>query len=179
MDHAPFEDWLLSGDALQPNEQEALDRHLETCPDCPKLARAWQEVHAEIRRAPQAAPALGFTNRFTARLEAAAVARQRRLTWQILGGFILAGLGAGAFLLYQRADTLPTFVQVVSAGFNLYHSLTSAGRYAAGLVRGLPVPFTVGAWVLISTSLLFWVLTWFLLIWRLPGRKGVLYEKAD
>jgi anti-sigma factor RsiW len=176
MNHQPFEEWLLAEEDLTPAQKEALYQHLDDCPDCPKLARAWQEVHAEIRRAPQATPAPGFSARFAERLERENARKQRRYTWLALAFFLAAGFGTGLYLLYQQAGSLPTPVQGLASLLSSLNEMADTGRFISALIRTLPVPLTLAVWISLACSLLFWTLTWFLIVWRLPKRKGVFNE---
>jgi anti-sigma factor RsiW len=176
MNHQPFEEWLLADEDLTPAEKKALNQHLNDCPDCPKLARAWQEVHTEIRRAPQATPAPGFTARFAERLEREHARKQRRITWLVLALFLAVGFGAGLYLVYQQAGSLPTPVQGMASLLSTVHEIGETGKFLTVLARTLPLPLTLAIWIALACSLLFWITTWFLLVWRLPNRKGVINE---
>jgi len=176
MNHQPFEEWLLAGEELESADQLALDQHLETCPECPKLARAWQEVRTEIRRAPLATPVPGFSARFAERLEQEAARKQRRVTWLVLGLFLLAGVGGGIYMIFQQAGSFPGPAQAVLALVKAIEDLSTTGRLLTAMIRFFPVPLTLGVWIATASSLLFWTLIWFMLIWRLPNRKGVLNE---
>ena len=177
MNHQPFEEWLLSDENLTPEEEQALQAHLETCEECPQLIEAWQEVRSEIRRLPEVAPAPGFSKRWEARLEAERIRRQRRLTWFLLA---LSGLGAIGVALggvYQRYGHFPSPIELLSG---LMSSLTSGaataeqiGNFFYALFQSVPLVVPIVLWVLVSTTLFVWTLVWIITVWRLPIIKGV------
>lgn len=93
--HLPFDDWLLSAEPLNAEEQAALQRHLQTCDHCRQLVAAWDEVERQLRAAPMLAPASGFTSRWLQRMETERLNIQRRQTLAIL----LFSTGGAALLL--------------------------------------------------------------------------------
>ncbi len=94
MNHQPYETWLLSEEALPPEQAQALQEHLQTCPACQRLERSWSGVEQLFRRSPLAAPAAGFSARWQARLAEEQRQRQRRNAW-----VMLAVTGGVAFIL--------------------------------------------------------------------------------
>jgi hypothetical protein len=94
--HQPFEDWLLSEQALAAEQDVALKVHLETCEQCSQLSTAWREVRHEISSASTVSPLPGFTARFRANLEAQ---RARREYAQTLLFLSVCMLGAALLLI--------------------------------------------------------------------------------
>ena len=82
--HQPFEEWLLSGETLAPEETQSLQEHLDTCEACRLLAQALQQVDHTLRNAPQLAPAPGFVSRWQAHLAARQLKQHRRQTFWIM-----------------------------------------------------------------------------------------------
>jgi anti-sigma factor RsiW len=81
MNHQPFRDWLLSDEQLSERETVALQDHLRKCESCSQISSAWKEIELELKRAPQVAPAAGFTQRFQAHLNEHQARRQARGGW--------------------------------------------------------------------------------------------------
>ena len=79
--HQPFEEWLLSGETLTPEETQSLQEHLGACEQCRTLAGASQQVDHALRHAPQLAPAPGFVSRWQAQLAARQIKQHRRQTF--------------------------------------------------------------------------------------------------
>ena len=94
--HQPFEDWLLSEEALSAEEDAALQEHLLTCEQCSRLQSAWSEVRLEISSASPVSPLPGFTARFQANL---AARQSRREYTQTLLFLSVCLLGAGLLLI--------------------------------------------------------------------------------
>lgn len=95
MDHRPYEDYLLDDQRLTPAQEQDLQNHLRTCPDCAALAHA----NLALRAAPVAAPTKGFSQRFQTRLAAERQLQHRRAQ---IGSLLLALAGASllAWLLH-------------------------------------------------------------------------------
>ncbi len=91
MDHRPFEDWLLAGGSLTPQQKHQLDAHLQECHSCSALA----EVDLAFRSARQAEPAAGFVERFQSRL----LARKQALRRRNALGFALLIVSVAGLLL--------------------------------------------------------------------------------
>jgi len=83
--HQPFEEWLLSGETLAPEETQSLHEHLNVCEECRTLEGAFQQVETALRNAPRLAPAPGFVSRWQAHLAARQLKQHRRQTlWSML-----------------------------------------------------------------------------------------------
>lgn len=73
MNHQPYREWLFAssdepGEALTPDQNAALQTHLDECSECQSLSAAWQAVEADLLAAPQISPAPGFAARWQKRL---------------------------------------------------------------------------------------------------------------
>lgn len=76
MNHQPFETWLFEE---SPQDNPALQEHLQTCPTCQQTQQNWQAVRQQMQTAGQVAPRPGFSARWKAGLEQRRLqARQRR-----------------------------------------------------------------------------------------------------
>jgi anti-sigma factor RsiW len=95
LNHLPFEDWLLSGETLSPDEAERLQDHLQSCQACTLLSIALREVDRELHVAPVLAPTPGFATRWMARLEAERRQHHRRQTFLVM----FLSIGGAMFLL--------------------------------------------------------------------------------
>jgi anti-sigma factor RsiW len=84
--HPPFNDWLLSGDTLTPEQNQSLREHLQTCQECNGIHAAWSEVQAQFHSAGEVAPAPGFTSRWQTRLTLQNQKRQKRNAWIMFFG---------------------------------------------------------------------------------------------
>jgi hypothetical protein len=92
MSHQPFEDWILDDEALNGEEQQALDAHRAVCASCSRLGTARTAVDSGLRQAGMIAPPAGFAARFSQRLAEQRVRDGRRQAW---GTFALAAAAAG------------------------------------------------------------------------------------
>ncbi len=172
MNHIPYEDWLLSEEELDPAQQAELKEHLAGCESCRKLAQAWQSVAVTIQKAPEMAPAPGFTNRWRERLIEEKVKRQRHLTWLILAlclGGALASLTGLAIPLFENPIS---GVTILTSLFQGVSQLLSTGEAAFDAIRGIFVRLPLGVslliWIAGACTLCFWSLIWFAFVWRLP-----------
>lgn len=81
MNHQPFETWIFTDNPLQPEDQERLSEHLQSCENCRRSAMAMEGIRQTFRSAPSPAPTPGFTQRWHERLAAHKQARQQRRMW--------------------------------------------------------------------------------------------------
>lgn len=183
MNHQPFEEWILSDEPLDPQQDAALTGHLVSCPDCPPLARAWQAVRQEIATEPPEAPAPGFSMRWQARLKERRAEQQRRTVLLTVGLNALALLVTGAiWLVPQIGRVTLTGILVTALGqiilltvrinqalgaLNFLFRDLSSG-FPTDLMAILPVAIlAVGATTLALLSFV-WVFT----MWKIIVPKG-------
>ncbi len=125
MSHQPFETWLISDEKLNPEQQQALDTHLQACEICRQRAAALKTVSEVFLNDSAPIPEPGFTQRWHARLSIYRKQRQQRRMWLLtLGLFALSGfVFLGLFIYHQ-------------AGFNWIYSLSqSIARFSLFAAR--------------------------------------------
>ena len=83
--HPPFNDWLLSGEMLTPDQNRLLQEHLRNCPDCSQTNLAITEVKFLFQSSSQVNPAEGFANRWKIRLDHEHEKLKRRNAWVLFG----------------------------------------------------------------------------------------------
>ena len=125
--HLPFEDWLLSEEALTQDESQTLQEHLNDCETCRLLAEALRAVDQELRAASATSPAPGFVNRWQARLEADRLRLYRVQTFFVM----MLSIGGAMSLLALLAWVLYPLVRfplpvLLAAGYELTSTLTFA-----------------------------------------------------
>lgn len=183
MNHQPFEEWMLSNEPLDPEQDAALSEHLVSCPDCPPLARAWQAVRLEISAEPPEAPAPGFSMRWQARLKEKRAEQQRRTVLLTVGLNALALFIAGAVWIVPQIGHVSLtgilvtvlgqftlfavrFSQALGALNLLFRDLSDG--YPFDLMAILPVAIlAIGATTLALLSSV-WVFT----MWKIIVPKG-------
>jgi len=166
MNHRPFEDWLLEGQPLTPEQNREMQSHLRDCPACAAIA----EVDLALKSARMAAPAEGFTTRFQVRLE-----RQRRLqrrrAW--IGGSLML-LGALILLLWTSAPWLPTLLfapvdllaSLIAFGAFLFVWLQTLLLAAVAMLRAVPGFVPPFFWAVLISAVAGMALLWSISIWR-------------
>ena len=101
--HLPFEDWVLNRNALTPEEEQALQEHLQHCPSCKEFEEWLQEMESRLKAQTMLSPKPGFTQRWQARLAYERNRIQRRQTYFFLavtiGGAVLLMLAMGILLI--------------------------------------------------------------------------------
>lgn len=172
MDHQPFETWILDPRTQKPEDAPTLQQHLEQCPTCRSLQVNWQAVEQTLKRAPQLAPAPGFSARWQASL---AQRRTREHVRQVRG--LLFGLGLGSLasliLLVGIFLTVSSPVDLLIAGTRL---LTGFNTWLVNLQRLitslLSHPLPLALWIVLGCGFCLLVTTWLLTLWRISV-KGV------
>jgi anti-sigma factor RsiW len=163
--HQYFEIRLLSDAALSPDESQELQRHLQGCEACSRLAAAWSQVRAELHAAPLLAPAPGFAQRWK---ERHALARQRQHRRQVLFTLMFSVGGAALLFLILGLLSLPLLISPRPVLLLLVYQLTaffSAASDAAGVTRTLvqalgnlvPPTLWVGMGVAAAGLLVIWL----------------------
>jgi hypothetical protein len=166
-EHLPFEDWLLYRATLNPAEKQSLLEHLRSCDACRQLSASLHEVESLLRAAPAAAPSPGFTNRWSARLEAEHQKIHQRQTLAILlfytGGaaIVLASLGILALQYFQSPDTF--FWSWLYRLMTLIDLVGGAGEVVRVSLRTLIELIPLTGWVLfigiLSELAVIWLVT--------------------
>jgi len=157
MSHQPFESWLFEEQALEESEGEALRQHLFECEACRSLSEAWDDLGGLLRASGLAAPTVGFSGRWRARLAQDRERRRRRQAWWVLGLTAGSGLAASLALALQAAALLRSpallavrFVEGVSAFAADVFLLREA---IASVAESLP-SFLTSSWPLVSLGVL-------------------------
>ncbi len=159
MDHRPFEDWLHDNPALSADQKRQLNAHLRTCPSCTALA----EVKLALETVSLAAPAAGFTDRFTVRLAARKKSLKRRNFWgfAILASSALGLLGWISWpvlkdLIQSPVNLFSSWLASLASFFTSSQAIIRAGMVLFRVVPGfiptyiwLVVLFAAGGWSLI------------------------------
>jgi hypothetical protein len=165
--HLPFEDWLFSDEPLDPQQNRALQGHLEGCLTCREKDLAWHEVETRLKAAPVLSPAPGFTMRWQARLAAERLRKERRQTLNIL----LFSLGGAGLLLFILAWLVlpalrspePLFWASVYRLFSLFTLANLARDSFFSFIQSITgvVPLTL--WILfaglVSELAVLWIVT--------------------
>ena len=93
MSHQPFETWMISGENLNKEQQDDLNKHLLSCEVCSQLSQALTGVDNVFSNAHDLTPAPGFTQRWHLRLSEHRQQEQQRKMWFFtLGLFTLAAV---------------------------------------------------------------------------------------
>lgn len=166
MNHQPFENWLLSDEPLDEEQQEALKTHLSECKTCNELADALTQIEETFASPTAPAPASGFVQRWHNRLSLARRQQQQRRMWLVtLGLFCAAGLILlTLFLLNINHVNWLYEISQVFANFTLFAArINQVLRVTKTLLRELPILipiiliFGVGSISAIATLIVTWI----------------------
>lgn len=147
MTHQPYENWLLIGDPLLPDEEKALRMHLADCTICQDLDAAWNGVEYRLKHAQVVAPAAGFTGRWKEKLAVEQVRRHRRQSLVVL---ILSLVAAGVLALAMISLAYPlwrvpglVFWTTIYQLFSISQWLNVIQDLTAGLLKSSGQGFTL------------------------------------
>ncbi len=183
MKHLPFEDWLLGEEPLTPAQHQALEEHLQDCPQCQALQIGLKGVESLFRESGFYDPAPGFVERWQARARQEMIVRQQmRYRWQVGIMLILilnAVVSLAVLLGGQLFSTFDSWVDVVVLAvyrlFTLVFTLGELQELFAVIWRTLGGVVPPGGWALLVTALglgsLVW-LGWLARLIKLPRRIG-------
>jgi predicted anti-sigma-YlaC factor YlaD len=172
MNHLPYEEWLLSDEPLNQEQQAQLTEHLSSCESCRQIANAWKSVASAIRVTPEAMPTPGFTHRWQTRQMQRRTAQHSRITWIVLllctGGALAALLG----LALPQVGGFPTPVEMASSLLHtttlLLASFQDIGDVFSAIFTHFPLGVPILLWMIVTMSVAVWGVIWFVFIWRLP-----------
>ena len=179
MNHQPFEDWLLSDESLDQEQETSLRQHLTDCPKCTTLSQVWQSVEQELARTPQISPAPGFTERWQARLAEKRAQKQRRLVWWAIGFSSSAALGIFLALNWNRLASFSFSKLLALALYSitlLFARIGSAQVLFRLFFEDVNPIFPVAFIAVIATGLSILSLVWIVTMWKIYIPQGARNE---
>ena len=174
MNHQPFETWLLNEQSLNREELHALQVHMQECSHCTALA----EVNLALKSVKMVAPAVGFSQRFAARLEVQRAGERRNriigITILVLGGLSLFGWSALPYLqpiANSPAELFGVGMHFVFSLRDIAQALGSIGSILWRVVPGFISPLA-GALIFSLVGGLGWL--WARSLWKFAyAQQGV------
>lgn len=172
MDHQPFENWILDPHPQSLEDAQALQRHLETCPQCRALKTGWQSAEAALRYAPMLKPADGFSQRWQATLAQRRARQHLRQTRLLLFSLSLAALVSLLILVAVFLNTTSPVALLVS-GTRLITSMNSWLVTVQHFITSmLSSPLPLAIWIGLGCGFSLLVVFWMFSLWRI-SIKGV------
>lgn len=176
MSHQPYENWIIAGEHLPPDEQSQLNQHIADCPQCRQLKCSLHAVQTRLANTAQAAPAEGFTNRWLALRQARLAEQQSRQILQVRRFFLFMGT---ALIL-----SLMLLIGMLLTGGNWLDMLTNAANRLSTfnqwfvdaqdfmfiLLQITPPALPVALWIVISSVFCILALVWIVSIWRITAQ---------
>jgi hypothetical protein len=167
MNHRPFEDWIITEQALTLAEKRDLETHLRGCKDCSALV----DTGVELRSSRMVPPKAGFTHRFITRLAAHKVAERRRRFFGslvfIVAGTVLLFWKAGPFLLSVFASPAEWITFVIGYFLFIATSIQVLTEAALVILNIAPLVVPAYVWMIILSGMAGLGLLWSVSIWRL------------
>lgn len=173
--HQPFEDWMLMGVALEPEQELELKAHLQTCVLCARLNNALLDIDRELRSTPQVEPANGFALRWEARRVADHQRMQRVQTFMILlfsigGASLLLVLSLWLILPIFRAP-LPVLLTPIYDLVRVYWLSSTVGEALAALIKTLFGLIPITMWISIAVATCGLCIVWVAALYRLTTTR--------
>ncbi len=178
MSHQPYENWIIAGEPLPPDQQYQLKEHLEACPQCRHLKCNMQAVHVKLATARQVGPAEGFKQRWQATLLERQEEQHIRQTMQIRRFFLFIGAAAVLSLILLLATFLISGVwaDLLVGAANQMHTFNTRAMelkdWFFTFLQVTPPIFPIAVWVLLSMSFGILGIIWILSVWHFT-LKGV------
>lgn len=173
MNHQPFETWLFVEEPLPPEQELALQEHLQGCIRCTELAEAWRGVLPVLESRQLAEPADGFTSRWKERLERERLALQRRQSWFVfsvsMGGASVFLLMIVALVLFSYRSPVEWLLAVVSRFAGLI-SFANALQSAADVMNKIVHP---GWWLVMAGMALLPAVLWIISLQRVTVTRRI------
>lgn len=106
MSHELYESWLLSEQSLTAGQKDELKAHLQTCPQCRKIASGWQATRQAILSSGSVAPQPGFSTRWQATLAERRQHKQKlTIRWLLLGLVVSALVSFSTLFVFLTNTT--------------------------------------------------------------------------
>lgn len=176
MNHEPYENWILEDHELAQEEEQAMQAHLNNCPECKQLQQSWKGAHHQMRSLSMVSPRSGFSQRWRASLVERRAYQQKlqsRRFFMLLAALTIAIL----FLLFGviLATTSPVYwvVVLISTLFHLFFQVTQVSSSVLSWIYLLPVSIPVAFWIFLTSLLAVLSLVWTYSLWHIIRRKGV------
>lgn len=159
MNYPPFETWIIENTPRSAEQEQQLQDHLRTCPQCCQLAEGWSVARTHLRNAGLAAPQPGFTNRWQSSLAARLAYHQQMQTRRTMLGF-----GSAVALLFlillvrlvwnaSPVDWLVTLINTVLLVLTDLHALQQA---ALTWFNAVPLSIPITLWISFSVGWQCW-----------------------
>lgn len=171
MSHQPYETWMLDEAALSPQDEAALQAHLQTCSQCRLVKTGWESARSVLKNVRMVSPEPGFSQRFTASLAArrARQAHQRQIRLMILGLSlgVISCAGLLAFIIFSVASPVELLVRATEIITGIVAWWNQASRL---LIAGLQQPLILLIWILLTTGLCLIAFGWLFTLWRISSK---------
>jgi anti-sigma factor RsiW len=171
MNHQPFETWLVDEVTITPEQETALQAHLEVCPHCRQIKTGWQAARSSLQTAPLVRPAPGFSQRFSATLaeRRAREIHRRQIRRLILGltlGLVIS-IGLLGGIIFSVASPVDLMVKGAGAVTGI---LSGFIRIEHLLFSALQQPWVLGIWILATSGISILVVGWMITLWRISSQ---------
>ena len=147
--HRPYEEWILQGEPLRPQDAELLRHHLQGCEACRSLAHGWDVVEPRLSSVTLATPKPGFVRRWESRK--AVLHAGRRSDWWMFAASLIAATVAAAVVLWEVGSGLegPTVLLNDWIGDLALWSVAArvGGDILRALANSLPSGLLAGVWL--------------------------------
>lgn len=180
MNHQPFEKWIFSDETLHPDQQHALENHLQTCEGCRKATTALAEFELEVRRQSPPLPAVGFTQRWKNRLLQVQRRQQQQRLWIFtLSLFALANIIVLALLVINQSqfNVFYAFGHFIANFSQFAGRINQVWKLSLSIIKSVPVliPVFVVFGVGTISAMAVLIVTWFSSMIQLyqPVKEGV------
>lgn len=176
MSHQPYDEWVIAGEQLPPDEQNRLNEHLAACPQCRQLKSNLQAVQTRLSTARQVSPAEGFSQRWQAAKQAHLFEQQSRQVLQVRRFFLYIGTATAISLMlligmfFTGGEWLTKLV-VAANRLHVFNQWTvKIQDFLFAVLQITPPVLPVALWVMLSTVFCILALVWIVSIWRITAQ---------
>lgn len=171
MNHQPYETWLLDEPNLSPQDDAALQAHLQTCAQCRLVKTGWESARSRLNNHRMVSPEAGFSQRFTGSLAARRIrqAHQQQVRRLILG-LSLGVIGSAVLLgvvIFSVASPVDLLVRATAI---LTGSIAWWNRVSQLLIAGLQQPLVLIVWILLTSGLCLLAFGLLFTLWRISSK---------
>lgn len=171
MSHPPYEKWLLDETNLSPQDDAALQAHLQTCAQCRLVKTGWESVLSRLTNNHKVSPEPGFSQRFTASLAV-------RRTWlihqqqirRLILGLSLGVIGSASllgFVIFSMASPVELLIRATEI---ITGTIAWWNRASQFLIAGLQQPLVLLVWILLTSGVCLIAFGWVFTLWRISSK---------
>jgi hypothetical protein len=170
MEHQPFENWILSGDPLNPTQTKDLNDHLLVCSHCTCIKEGISNVEDLFKSATFESPSPGFARRFQIMATQREEEARRLQSYFFLGWTmivtVIVSIGYLTALLLTQSPA-EVISGLMSSVINAAFQLDSMLHLIKAWIQIIPLPITLAIFAGSASLVVLLTSGWIISVWKI------------